>query len=135
MFGRHRFRGQNMVEFALVSPILFIMLFGIMEGGWLLYHNHQVSNAAREGARYAVVHGTMSEDLATSAKVEEEILDRVALANPGSLEADLIQVDGDLEPESTIRVDVSYTHQTLVGFIFEDASFDLTADSTMQMHY
>lgn len=129
------FRGQGMVEFALVGPILFVMLFGVMEGAWLLFHNHQVSNAAREGARYAVVHGEMSEDLATSESVREYVLERVQLANGESLEVALVQIDGNMEPESRIRVDVGYTHQTMVGFIFASASIDLDASSTMRVHF
>ncbi|MEX2425777.1 MAG: TadE family protein [Thermomicrobiaceae bacterium] len=124
-----------MVEFALVSPLLFLMLFGVMEGGWLLFHNHQVSNAAREGARFAVVNGAMSGTLATEATVTVAIEERVVLANPDSLQVVLDPEDPAMEPGSTLTVEVDYTHQTLVGFIFPSASINLSSSSTMMVHY
>lgn len=45
-------RGASLVEFALVSPILFLLLFGIITGGIALSHNLDLSTAAREAARY-----------------------------------------------------------------------------------
>jgi Flp pilus assembly protein TadG len=44
-------RGQATVETALVLPMLMILLFGIIMGGFVFYAFIQVSNAAREGAR------------------------------------------------------------------------------------
>jgi hypothetical protein len=55
---RRRSRGQALVEFALVAPLLFVLLFGIIEGGRLLLYYHSLNNAVREGTRYAIVHGS-----------------------------------------------------------------------------
>jgi Flp pilus assembly protein TadG len=55
-------RGAAAVEMAVVSVLLFMMLFGIFEYGRLLYVMHVANNAARDTARFAVVHtngGTM----------------------------------------------------------------------------
>jgi hypothetical protein len=135
VWGRSRAWGQGMVEFALVAPLFFVMLFGVMEGAWLLFHNHQVSNAAREGARYAVVNGELSGNEATASSIRDEIQGRVRLSNPGSLQVDLDLIDGDMQPESRIRVEVGYTHQTLVGFIFQSATINLGSSSMMRVHY
>jgi len=48
--------GQALVEFALVLPILLILLCGIIDFGWIYYNQISLSNAAREGARYAAIH-------------------------------------------------------------------------------
>ena len=48
--------GQSLVEFALVLPILLMLLCGIIDFGWLYYNQITLNNAAREGARYAVIH-------------------------------------------------------------------------------
>jgi hypothetical protein len=53
-------RGQAMVEFALVAPVLFLLLFGIIEGGRFILYYETLNNATREGARYAIVHGSRS---------------------------------------------------------------------------
>jgi len=44
------------VEFAFVAPIFFLILFGIYEYARYLFTVQMVNNAAREGARYAVVN-------------------------------------------------------------------------------
>ncbi len=51
-----RENGQSAVEFALVLPILLILLCGIIDFGWVYYNQITLNNAAREGARYAVIH-------------------------------------------------------------------------------
>jgi hypothetical protein len=48
-------RGASLVEFALVAPLLFVLLFGMIEFGWLFGQFNEVRHAAREGARYAAV--------------------------------------------------------------------------------
>jgi Flp pilus assembly protein TadG len=48
-------RGQGLLEFALIVPVLLLLLFGIIEFGRILNQQLIVSEAAREGARaYAV---------------------------------------------------------------------------------
>ncbi len=54
---RHRSRAQAMVEFALVAPLFFILLFGIIEAGQFIFYYEMLNNATREGARYAIVNG------------------------------------------------------------------------------
>ena len=57
--GHHgpRSRGQALVEFALIIPIFLLMLFGIIDIGRVIWANDALSNAAREGARFASVRG------------------------------------------------------------------------------
>lgn len=47
-------RGANIVEFALVAPLLFFLLFTIIELGILFWVNLTMQYAVREGARYSV---------------------------------------------------------------------------------
>jgi Flp pilus assembly protein TadG len=56
---RDRTRGQALAEFALVAPIFFLMLFAIIDFGRYVYYVQILNNAAREGARYAIVHGEL----------------------------------------------------------------------------
>ena len=52
---RTRSRGQALVEFALVFPVLALVLFGLIDVGRLVYVYNAVSQGAREGARYGSV--------------------------------------------------------------------------------
>ena len=54
---RSRTRGQALVEFALVIPLFLAMLFAIVDLGRVIWAANTVGNAAREAARYAIVHG------------------------------------------------------------------------------
>ena len=48
-------RGAATVEFAVIAGILFLIVFGIIEFGILLFDQHILTNASREGARAGVV--------------------------------------------------------------------------------
>jgi len=48
-------RGQALVEFALVLPLLVLLLCGVLDGARLVYTYNTLSQAAREGARVAAV--------------------------------------------------------------------------------
>ena len=54
-------RGSAIVEFTLVSLMFFALSFGLVEFGRALFAYSTVSSAAREGVRYASVHGSESE--------------------------------------------------------------------------
>ena len=58
--GRHRSRGQALVEFTLVAPMLFLLILGTIEAGRFIFFYEVMNNATREGARYAIVHGSNS---------------------------------------------------------------------------
>jgi TadE-like protein len=47
-------RSQALIEFALVSPVLLLLLFGIVDIGRAVFYYDTVNHAAREGARTAV---------------------------------------------------------------------------------
>jgi Flp pilus assembly protein TadG len=52
----HR-RGVSIVELAIVTPLLLLLIFGVIEYAWLFLKASGISNAAREGARYAATAG------------------------------------------------------------------------------
>ena len=45
------------MEFALVAPVFFLILFAVIEGGRFILYYETLNNATREGARYAIVNG------------------------------------------------------------------------------
>jgi Flp pilus assembly protein TadG len=53
---RRRERGQGLVEFALVFPLIILLLMGIFDLGRAIYAYNTVANAARQGARVAAVN-------------------------------------------------------------------------------
>lgn len=60
-------RGQSIVEFALLAPILIILFMGIFDFGWLLHQQIQMDNAVRQAARQGAV-GDTNEQMVTMMK-------------------------------------------------------------------
>jgi Flp pilus assembly protein TadG len=52
--------GQGLVEFALVFPLIILLLMGIFDLGRAIYAYNTVANAARQGARVAAVNQVVS---------------------------------------------------------------------------
>ena len=62
---RHR-RGASIVEFAVVAPIFFLFVFGMIEFGRMLMVQQLITNAAREGARVAILPGSTTSQVNTA---------------------------------------------------------------------
>jgi Flp pilus assembly protein TadG len=67
---RHQ-RGQALPEFALIAPVLFLILFAVIQFGFLLGGQIGFTNGVREAARYASTVQT-----ATAAQVKTELQTR-----------------------------------------------------------
>jgi len=50
-------RGATVVESAIVFPATFLLLLGLVIGGMGIFRYQEVASLAREGARWASVHG------------------------------------------------------------------------------
>ena len=78
--GRAADRGAAAVEFALVVPVLFLLVFGIMDYGRLFFDSVSLRQGAREAARQAVVQkynascsGKVGAMIACSARAASDI--------------------------------------------------------------
>lgn len=83
--------GATLVEFAILAPLLFMVLFGIVEMGWLFARNVDVGHGAREGGRLAIV------DFGDETAIVAETCSRMnlaALTDPTSVQVTLARFDG-----------------------------------------
>jgi Flp pilus assembly protein TadG len=53
--------GAAMVEFAIISSVLLMLVLGIVEFGFLYYQKQVITNASREAARYGVSYQTKTD--------------------------------------------------------------------------
>lgn len=60
--------GSSAVEFALVAPLLIMLVFGVISFGMIFGQQLALGNAAREAARYGVVEGRTCAQIASSAQ-------------------------------------------------------------------
>ena len=122
-FGRSE-DGQELVEYAILLPVLLLLLFGIMEAGGLIYSYNTIANAAREGARYGATHP------GDSAGVED-----AARRLASGLMAEALTVDTTMDG-TRVRVEVSYSYGLTVAMIVQafggNSTLGLTAVSTMR---
>jgi Flp pilus assembly protein TadG len=140
---RHRSkRGQSLVEFALVLPVFMLVLAGILDFGFMLYSRMTVINAAREGARAAVV--SIDDPTAIPSLVHNRVLavaggltatpsDTAACIADTAQHATCDFVAGGQPnplPGDSVRVTVNYTYSTFFPLLF-GATFNLA--STVQM--
>lgn len=56
-----RDRGQSLVEFALIIPVIILLLMGLFDFGRLVFYFNSVSESARNGARVAIVNQTSAD--------------------------------------------------------------------------
>jgi Flp pilus assembly protein TadG len=89
---RHKRRwGTTTVEFAITCPIVFFLIFATVVGGLGVFRYQQVAAAAREGARWASVHGGQYADetnqpAATASDIySNAILPAASALNPSQL--------------------------------------------------
>jgi Flp pilus assembly protein TadG len=67
-----------MVEFSFVGSATFLILFGLLIGGFGIFRYQQVARLARDASRWASVHGTQhAQDTKTSAATSQDIYNQV----------------------------------------------------------
>jgi Flp pilus assembly protein TadG len=54
--------GQSLIEFALLLPLMLLIITGLIDVGRAVWQENTLAYAAREGTRYAIVHGSGSVD-------------------------------------------------------------------------
>lgn len=119
-------QGQSIVEFALVLPILLLIVLAIMEFGWLFNGHILVTSSAREGARVAAV-----------SNVQEEIISAVQEHVSGTaVTVQEIKVTRPTDGEEgaisgAVVVTVTATMEPLVGF-FVAGPYEITQRATMR---
>jgi len=55
---RRRWRGQGLVEFAIVLPVLMMVILGLLDLGRAIYSYNTLSQASRQASRIAIVNQT-----------------------------------------------------------------------------
>lgn len=71
-------RGQAAVETAMSVVLWLILVFGIIEFAYAMYCFNAVSDAAKLGVRYAIVHGTSSSSPANTSALQSYITSQVS---------------------------------------------------------
>jgi Flp pilus assembly protein TadG len=117
-------RAAAAVELAVVTPFLLMMLFGIIEFGWIFTVRQGLVTAAREGARTAALPGSTADEV--TSRVAEFL---TPLGVTGYTTTYTSDDDTDIE---TVEITVPYGNVTLLGDWFGSTDWDLGARCSMR---
>jgi len=110
-----RERGAAIVEFAVIVPLFLMLVFGTIEAGWFFAQEVEIRNAAREGARLAVI------DFGNGQTIRDETCARADLSGNGANIAIVLNGPSDttFDPASpsSVTVTMTKTYQSLTGFL------------------
>lgn len=67
-------RGQSLVEFALLLPLMLLIITGLFDLGRAVWQTNTLAYAAREGTRYAIVHGSAGSPAADPTDVSDPVI-------------------------------------------------------------
>lgn len=134
--------GAELVEFALVLPVLLLIFGGIVDFGMLLQRQQVVTNAAREGARLGVLPGyTLADVQARVTAFVREGLNNDTLT-PVTAMTVVTLTPGSGPPFQAAQVDVTLTSSYLIlgpvvtlagGSGGSFATIPITARTTMRI--
>jgi Flp pilus assembly protein TadG len=107
-----------LVEFAVVTPVLLAILFGIMEFGQLFRVRQTAQHAAREGCRMAVLQSTAKPYSASSSPVYQRISE-IMTAGGVTFSGGMLSITEDTpgNPTVSVTITVPYSDVSITGFI------------------
>jgi Flp pilus assembly protein TadG len=133
-------RGVSMAEAAVVYPLTMLLLIGTLVLGIAVFRYQQVQALAREGARYASVHGpTYASEQNSSYATSSSVLTYIETLTVGMQTSDLSCTvtwnpnPPTASPPSTVTVVVTYAWTPEA--YFKKQAVNLTASSTMPVVY
>jgi hypothetical protein len=126
--GREHSSGQELVEYAIIFPVLMLLLLGIIEFGRIIYSYNAITNAAREGTRLAILP-TKKAQLANavgltppvrcdSAAAANEIIARVCERAMALSRPDLYVTVSQPDPQ-IVQIQVEYRGPFLTNLILQ----------------
>ena len=123
--------GASAVEFALLLPVLMMILFGIVEFGLALYRQAILTNASREGARLGIVQSIPA---ITTAAINAQIDTYLTAAGipPGTVTPRNIVLGTVTGTPVTVRLTLPYTYAVLPGLTSIAPTINLTAQTVMR---
>ena len=121
-------RGQGLIEFGLIFLFLVTLVISILEMSLFLYNYSVLTDAAKEGVRYAVVHGSSGTNPAgtgapcgtvTSGAIFDAVRTyaKTSVLDLSKMGVDVCYSDGSDSPGSTVNVKVRYQYSPLFGLV------------------
>jgi Flp pilus assembly protein TadG len=136
--GRSIRRGQAVVEFALILPLLLILIISVFEFARAWNIQQVMTDAAREGARVAVVGSGNDENTATITPKVQTAIDNalgVAAIDPADANVTMTGVGGGRGAAATVQIELPYRFVflgPLMSWTTGESSLTLRTSITMR---
>jgi len=129
--------GASAVEFAIVLPILVLLVFGIIEFSVALYDKAMITNASREGARAGIVFSLFTDEERTDeiTKVVIRYLGNnlITFGGPATFTTTVTR-NGPNGDELKVTVNYTYTFLLIPNFITSlSGGINMVAETIMRM--
>ncbi len=102
-------RGQAILEFAIITPLLLLFLFGIVDFAWVMNNKVVTVNAAREAARLGATGATVDEICDRAVAQSQELITR------DHVTVEFVDTNGDnkLLPGDAVTVRISFPYRAI----------------------
>jgi Flp pilus assembly protein TadG len=141
-----RRRGASLVETAITTTVLMMLMLGMVDMGVAITRMHLISEASRQGARKAIVQGSLAPSSlnggpwgptafsgngnSTDPKVTL-IQAYLTGLNLSTVTVNVTWPDGNNKTESRVTYQVGTTWNPMMTWIFGNPTINLSAQSTM----
>jgi Flp pilus assembly protein TadG len=123
-------RGASAVEFAILLPVLMLVLFGTIDFGMVMYSREVLTNASREGARAGIVQQTPKPTVGQIQSVVTTYLSSTGI-NPSNVTVTVTGAGGVFP--NNLTVTTSYPYQFFTpGILGLGNSITLTTQTVMR---
>ncbi len=130
--------GAAAVEFALILPLLMMLVFGIVDFGYAMNRDTMINNAAREGVRSASLGATTADVTATvksalPPEIAATVTVTVTCTKPTGVACTAYSTDAASGGTAIVKVDYVHSWITPVGSVFSGKTITLSKTSKMRI--
>jgi Flp pilus assembly protein TadG len=117
-------QGAMMAEFALVGPLLLLLVFGVFETGHLYYIRSNLQHAVYQGGRYAMVNVTASNSV-----ISQKVRDNVTAVNASDVTVTVQDQIVSSKPYKQISLD--YNFSSAAGSLLNYRNIPISVQSSV----
>lgn len=122
-------KGQSIVEFALILPLLLILIMGIIQFGLILSGYVSITNAAREGARIGIVQKDFS---VAQTKAKAKVIEALDISPTLSIDGEP-GIISNFKPGDPFEVTVNAKVKIIVPFVLNDSELSISRKAVMKV--
>ena len=129
-------RGQALIEFAFIAPLMFVLLFAIVDFGIAIDRRITLQHSVRESARYAAVHTNeldIKQRAVDQAQGIIELADVDVCYEDTDLDATFGEPGEDVKVSATFRWEFPIMREILGAFGVEPLFVDMTPWGTARL--